>query len=428
MKKLLYFLFSLFLVLYPLNTLVSPVNAAGEWKCSIVNPPSISTDTKTINGIVIDTDKNAAPGNNYFVYIDSVGGDSSVRKIQRTATANAQGQIVISEFFDKDGRPDPNPANKFDAGPVYFFVLKEDVGTNTSASLADFKNKNINKCNTSDSTIPKIIVDQGNGLDVTKCKSLITTGTNGLKPGNLATVTIKFADTEAGKKFSKGNNGYFDIKVTSPGSSEINWDNGNHVKDSDLEAGFPLNDPGTTTPHAFDSGTYTIRVHFDPDRTGCVNTFVVSTTGGHSGCYSKDECPPETPYCSADLNGVVACRTYEKDKANNPCAKDQNGKDTLNSKDNSYTCLTAIGPIRTSPSDFIKNVLQLIFGLAGGILVIFLIINGYRLITSQGDPEKVKEARESITSAIAGLLMIIFSLALLQLVTVEILGLPGFGK
>jgi hypothetical protein len=47
-------------------------------------------------------------------------------------------------------------------------------------------------------------------------------------------------------------------------------------------------------------------------------------------------------------------------------------------------------------------------------------------MTSQGDPEKVKEARESITAAVAGLLVIIFSIVLLQLITVDILHLPGF--
>ena len=49
-------------------------------------------------------------------------------------------------------------------------------------------------------------------------------------------------------------------------------------------------------------------------------------------------------------------------------------------------------------------------------------------MTSQGDPEKVKNARDQLTAAIVGLLFIIFSLALLELITRDILGLPGFGS
>lgn len=423
MKKLFYFLFSLFLLLSPLNILASPAHAAGNWKCSLINPPSVSTDTKTIDGLIIDTGQDAAPGNQYFVYIDSIGGSPFVEKIKRTATSNANGQIVIDGIFDKNGDTDPNPSQNFEEGSISFFVTQREIGGEHN-SLSFVKTLDINKCDTSDSAIPKITVDQGNGLDIMKCKSLISSGT--LKPGDLVTTTLKFADTEAGRAFRVGDNQYFDIKVTWPGN-EVNWDNVNWVKVTDLEKGFPLNEPGKTTPYHFDSGTYTIIVHRDGDRSGCKNTFVISKNGGHSGCFSADECTKEAPYCSADLNGIMACQTYEKDKATNPCAIDQNEKNTTK-KDNSFTCLTAIGPIRTSPTNFITNAIQLVLGLGGGILLLFLIINGYRLMASQGDPEKVKEARESIVSAIAGLLLVIFSIALLQLITVDILGIPGFTK
>ncbi len=90
------------------------------------------------------------------------------------------------------------------------------------------------------------------------------------------------------------------------------------------------------------------------------------------------------------------------------------------------TCKTAIGPISTDPKEFIAKLMQILLGLSGGILLLFLVINGYKLMASQGDPEKVKEARESIGSAIVGLLFIIFSIFILSLITVDILKIPGF--
>jgi hypothetical protein len=46
---------------------------------------------------------------------------------------------------------------------------------------------------------------------------------------------------------------------------------------------------------------------------------------------------------------------------------------------------------------------------------------------SQGNPEQVKGAREQLTAAIIGLLFIIFSLVILQIIGVNILKIPGFG-
>jgi uncharacterized membrane protein YqhA len=66
--------------------------------------------------------------------------------------------------------------------------------------------------------------------------------------------------------------------------------------------------------------------------------------------------------------------------------------------------------------------------LAGIITVVLIIFSGYRLMISQGNPETIKEAREQLTAAIVGLLFLIFSLVILQIIGVNILGIPGFSK
>ncbi|MEM4259583.1 MAG: hypothetical protein QXS38_02390 [Candidatus Pacearchaeota archaeon] len=89
---------------------------------------------------------------------------------------------------------------------------------------------------------------------------------------------------------------------------------------------------------------------------------------------------------------------------------------------------TAIGDIDTTPTGFVKSVFGLVLGLAGGLALLLIIYSGYMLIESRGNPEKIEAAREQLISAIIGLLFIIFSLVAVQIIGVDILNLPGFGR
>lgn len=90
------------------------------------------------------------------------------------------------------------------------------------------------------------------------------------------------------------------------------------------------------------------------------------------------------------------------------------------------TVSTAIGNIHTDVASLVQNLFSILLGLAGGVAILLIIVAGYQLIASQGNPEKVKEGRERLTSAIVGLLFIIFSVVILQIIGVDILHLPGF--
>lgn len=91
-----------------------------------------------------------------------------------------------------------------------------------------------------------------------------------------------------------------------------------------------------------------------------------------------------------------------------------------------YNCNTAVGNILTSPKDFVQTMMGLILSVVGGIAILLIMFSGYRLMVSQGNPESIKNAKEQLTAAIIGLLFIIFSLVILQIIGVNILGLPGF--
>lgn len=106
------------------------------------------------------------------------------------------------------------------------------------------------------------------------------------------------------------------------------------------------------------------------------------------------------------------------------------GDERIQNPDYSKKCAsvsTGLGiDIKTNPVDLVKSVFGIILSLSGGIALILIIMSGYQLIFSQGNPEQVKAAQEQLTSAIVGLLFIIFSLVILQIIGADILKIPGF--
>lgn len=103
-----------------------------------------------------------------------------------------------------------------------------------------------------------------------------------------------------------------------------------------------------------------------------------------------------------------------------PCSEALGSKDRI--------CETAIGRINTNPAEFVKRLFGVLLGISGGIALLLILYSSYRLMASRGDPEKLQGARETLTSAIVGLLFIIFSLVILEIVGVDILQIPGLGR
>lgn len=128
----------------------------------------------------------------------------------------------------------------------------------------------------------------------------------------------------------------------------------------------------------------------------CPCTGTVST-GYYCNPVHPTFAPPASPVPTLDIHG--------------PCGEDIN---------------TAIGCIPTeNASAFIKWFLGRAILLAGGIAFLMMIAGAFLVIVSSGNPEKVKAGSQLITSAIAGLVFIIFSLFLLRLIGIEILQIPG---
>jgi glucose uptake protein GlcU len=64
-----------------------------------------------------------------------------------------------------------------------------------------------------------------------------------------------------------------------------------------------------------------------------------------------------------------------------------------------------------------ERIVSYALGFAGIVLFILLIVGGFKFITSGGDPKAVEGARKTLTSAIAGLVIILVSYLILVLIT-----------
>lgn len=63
---------------------------------------------------------------------------------------------------------------------------------------------------------------------------------------------------------------------------------------------------------------------------------------------------------------------------------------------------------RTGADDqVIRTVLQLTFGVIGAITVLFIIITALKMVVSQGDPQAIAKARQSLIYAAVGLIIVI---------------------
>jgi len=88
---------------------------------------------------------------------------------------------------------------------------------------------------------------------------------------------------------------------------------------------------------------------------------------------------------------------------------------------------TAIGCIGADSESIITRLVRIGLGISGGVALLMILAGAFIFSTSQGDPKKAGEAKELITSAVIGLIFIIFSVTLLQFIGVTVLRIPGFG-
>jgi len=88
---------------------------------------------------------------------------------------------------------------------------------------------------------------------------------------------------------------------------------------------------------------------------------------------------------------------------------------------------TALGCVPYTTEGFTVWLLKILFGISGGIAFLLMVYGFILMATSAGDEKKVQGAKETITSAITGLLVSIFALFIFRLIAIDILQIPGIG-
>lgn len=63
-----------------------------------------------------------------------------------------------------------------------------------------------------------------------------------------------------------------------------------------------------------------------------------------------------------------------------------------------------------------SRIIAFLWGVSGIVAIVFLIIGGYRYITSGGNQEKIDQAKRAVFAAIFGLIIVLLSAAIVYLV------------
>jgi hypothetical protein len=153
-----------------------------------------------------------------------------------------------------------------------------------------------------------------------------------------------------------------------------------------------------------------------------------SGTCGYVDINTGAECLKEGAACKGDdwkccgEMGCVKgkCQEGLNDPPSPPCAEGQfkDGK--------CMAVATALGNFSTQPEGFIKSLFAALLSLSGGIALLLIMKSGYLIMTANGKPEAIQSGRDQLVAAIVGLIFLIFSFVILQVIGVDILKIPGW--
>lgn len=148
---------------------------------------------------------------------------------------------------------------------------------------------------------------------------------------------------------------------------------------------------------------------------------------------TPNQCVKETGTCSTKCSpdsydaGSLGCTSGTCCKATSKSTKTQDLNGVTCDGDTGIN--TAIGCIHAlgNQSQFLGEILRWAVGIGGGIAFLLMIYAGFMIMTSAGNPDRLKAGQELLTSAISGLILLIFSVFVLKFIGIDILGLNQFG-
>lgn len=151
------------------------------------------------------------------------------------------------------------------------------------------------------------------------------------------------------------------------------------------------------------------------------------------GAYAQTATPVRgQPTC--DLCGWCNQTVNPKPDNHDQCKACLYEADGITEKQSSF--YTVFGCIQSStpadkpsdlPGQLVKSALSIVFSISGGIAFLSFLYGTSVVLTSAGDPQRLQAGKDTITSSLIGLLLVIFSVFLLRTIGLDILQIPGFG-
>lgn len=188
---------------------------------------------------------------------------------------------------------------------------------------------------------------------------------------------------------------------------------------------FYSNKSPINSPHVFQTGDHEVLIEGEDrnfDDATCTIKLNIRENCPQSSC---DELPPDDSSPGSTYQPFKLC-TQIRDATQRAKCETCTGV-APDSTGNPQGVWTAIGCISTKPENMMAHFIRLGVGMGGGISLLMVLIGGFLLTTSQGNPKQQDQAKEMVTSAVIGLLFVLFSVVLLQFIGVTILQIPGFG-
>ena len=147
---------------------------------------------------------------------------------------------------------------------------------------------------------------------------------------------------------------------------------------------------------------------------------------------TKYRCDPVQKTCVPDPNGTYnswqLCSNTCGATLPTPTPTGTGGTDLTKCNSGSPGIQTAIGCIPVfDQTTFLSAILKWAVGIGGGIAFLLTIYAGFMIMTSSGNPERLKAGQELLTSALSGLILLILSIFVLKFIGIDILGLGAFG-
>lgn len=134
-----------------------------------------------------------------------------------------------------------------------------------------------------------------------------------------------------------------------------------------------------------------------------------------------------TQYCCVQGQGCNECANGTTDLAACEASCSSANEVYCDGNTGINTAIGCIHALADSPEVFIGDILRWAVGIGGGIAFLLIVYASFMIMTSSGNPERLKAGQELLTSAIGGLILLVMSVFVLKFIGVDILGLCKFG-